>query len=176
MTLRLLVTFAGAAALFAAPDWRDIRQGREIPTETYSDQPYVVKTDDGAWLVCVTTGAGREGQAGQHVITMRSTDQGRTWSAPVDVEPAQGPESSYAVMLKVPSGRVYIFYNHNTGNVRKVIADNPPYKDGFNYRVDAWAISCSSTATITAAPGPRNATTFPSATSRSTGRTSTAAS
>jgi hypothetical protein len=137
MTSRLLIALAGAASLCAAPDWRDIRQGREIPTETYSDQPYVVKTDDGAWLVCVTTGAGREGQAGQHVITMRSTDQGRTWSAPVDVEPAQGPESSYAVMLKVPSGRVYIFYNHNTDNVRKVIADNPPYKDGFNYRVDS---------------------------------------
>lgn len=136
--LRLPATLLCACTLAAAaPDWRDIRQGREIPTETYADQPYVVKTDDGAWLVCVTTGAGREGDPGQHVVTMRSTDQGKTWTSPVDVEPAQGPESSYAVMLKIPSGRVFIFYNHNTDNVRKVIADNPPYKDGFNYRVDS---------------------------------------
>ncbi len=68
----------------------------------------------------MTTGAGHEGAGGQHVISMRSTDRGATWSAPVDVEPADGPEASYAVMLKVPSGRVYCFYNHNTDNVREV--------------------------------------------------------
>ncbi|MCC6859484.1 MAG: exo-alpha-sialidase [Bryobacterales bacterium] len=123
--------------LLSAVDWRDIRQGREIPTETYADQPYIVKTDDGAWLVCVTTGAGREGEAGQHVVTLRSTDQGRSWSPPVDVEPASGPEASYAVMLKVPSGRVYVFYNHNTDNVRRVVADNPPYREGYTTRVDS---------------------------------------
>jgi hypothetical protein len=133
----LLLTAAACLPALSAPDWRDIRQGREIPTETYADQPYVVKTDDGAWLVCVTTGSGREGEPGQHVVTMRSTDQGRSWEKPVDVEPANGPESSYAVMLKVPSGRIYVFYNHNTDNVRQVIGDNPPYKDGVVRRVDS---------------------------------------
>lgn len=102
------------------PDPRHIANGREIPTDSYSDQPYIVRTDDGAWLCCVTTGAGHEGDPGQHVATMRSTDQGRTWSAPVPVEPPDGPEASYAVMLKVPSGRVYIFYNHNTDRVQEV--------------------------------------------------------
>jgi hypothetical protein len=130
----LAVLSAGTAT---SADWRDIRQGREIPTEYYADQPYIVKTDDVAWLVCVTTGAKREGQPGQHVMTMRSTDQGKSWSAPVDVEPADGPEASYAVMLKIPSGRIYIFYNHNTDNVRKAIADNPPFKDGYWTRVDS---------------------------------------
>ena len=100
-------------------DHRNISTGYEIPTETYSDQPYVVQTDDGAWLCAVTTGAGHEGQGGQHVVTMRSTDLGRTWSEPVDVEPADGPEASYAVLLEVPegylnAGRVYVLYNHNT--------------------------------------------------------------
>ncbi len=138
MQWRQLAIFGAlSSSLWAAPDWRDIRQGRVIPTESYADQPYIVKTDDGAWMVCVTTGAGREGDSGQHVATLRSTDQGKTWSKPVDVEPADGPESSYAVMLKVPSGRVYVFYNHNTGNVRKVIADNPPYRDGYVTRVDS---------------------------------------
>ena len=119
-------------------DSRNIRKGLEIPTEHYSDQPYVVKTDDGAWLCCATTGSGEEGSSGQHVISMRSTDMGRSWSPPVAVEPADGPEASYAVMLKASSGRVYIFYNHNTDNVRKVKADVGPWApDGYFDRVDS---------------------------------------
>jgi len=148
----------------AVPDPRHIANGREIPTETYSDQPYIVQTDDGAWLCVLTTGAGHEGQHGQHVVTMRSTDQGRTWEPPVDVEPADGPEASYAVMLKVPAaadgngssplplsradtagagegnsiaGRIYCFYNHNSDNVREVMADDPPFKGGTCSRVDS---------------------------------------
>ncbi len=117
-------------------DLRNIRTGWEIPTLTYSDQPYIVKTDDGAWLCAVTTGAGHEGQPGQIVTTMRSTDQGRTWSAPVQVEPPDGPEASYAVLLKAGK-RIYIFYNHNTDNLREALADNPPYKDGKCKRVDS---------------------------------------
>jgi hypothetical protein len=101
-------------------DWRNIVNGLEIPTVSYSDQPFVVKTDDGAWLCCVTTGNGHEGAPGQHVSTKRSTDHGKTWSAPVPVEAPGDVENSYAVMLKVPSGRIYIFYNHNTDNVREV--------------------------------------------------------
>jgi hypothetical protein len=102
------------------PDARHIANGWEIPTDSYSDQPYIVRTDDGAWLCCVTTGAGVEGAPGQYIATRRSADQGRTWSEPVAVEPPGGPEASYAVMLKVPSGRVYIFYNHNTDRVTEV--------------------------------------------------------
>ena len=118
-------------------DERLVNRGREIPTERYSDQPYVVKTDDGAWLVTITTGAGIEGSAGQHIIATRSRDQGRNWSKPVHVEPADGPEASYAVPLKAPSGRIYLFYNHNSDDRRPVIADDPPYKNGECYRVDS---------------------------------------
>lgn len=101
-------------------DPRHIANGRAIPGEGYADQPYVVQTDDGAWLCVMTTGPGHEGQKGQHVISTRSTDRGRTWSEPVDVEPSGGPEASYAVLLKVPSGRIYCFYNHNTDRVEEV--------------------------------------------------------
>ncbi len=123
-------------------DWRNIRNGREIPSEAYCDQPYIVKTDDRAWLCVLTTGTGHEGQIGQHVVTMRCSDQGRTWSMPVDVEPASGPESSYAVLLKVPegypaAGRLFVFYNHNTDNVHEVIAERPAYPDGVCRRVDS---------------------------------------
>ena len=101
-------------------DGRLICDGRRIPTVSYCDQPYIVRTNDGAWLCCVTTGAGNEGEPGQHVTTLRSVDQGRTWSDPVRVEPAGSVENSYAVMLKAPSGRIFVFYNHNTDNVREI--------------------------------------------------------
>jgi len=129
-----------ASAILCAADGKDPRNitgGWEIPSEGYADQPYIVKTDDGAWLVVLTTGKGVEGAGGQHVISSRSTDQGKTWSPPVDVEPADGPEASYAVVLKVPSGRAYVFYNHNTDNLRQVKGDNPPYKTGYVTRVDS---------------------------------------
>jgi hypothetical protein len=129
-------------AVPAITDRRHLANGRVIPTESYSDQPYIVRTDDGAWLCCVTTGPGHEGVQGQHVTTLRSTDQGRTWSDPVPLEPGDQRENSYAVMLKVPSaprlaghvprvdeepgtppaGRVYVFYNHNTDDVREIIS------------------------------------------------------
>lgn len=125
----LLFSLAVAVTLFAqAPDPRNIRNGLEIPNEGYADQPYIVQTDDGAWLCALTTGPGAEGQGGQHIITTRSTDQGKTWSEAADVEPSDGPEASYAVLLKTPYGRVYVFYNHNTDNVREVQADGGPIK------------------------------------------------
>jgi hypothetical protein len=104
----------------AIPDPRHITNGWNIPSEGYADQPYIVKTDDGAWLCVMTTGVGHEGQGGQHVVSMRSTDQGRTWEKIVSIEPADGPEASYAVLLKVPYGRIYAFYNHNTDRVPEV--------------------------------------------------------
>ena len=67
------------------PDWRHISNGREIPTEYYSDQPYLIQTDDGAWVCTLTTGPGEEGNGGQHVVALRSEDRGLTLSAPVDI-------------------------------------------------------------------------------------------
>ncbi|MBL8217583.1 MAG: exo-alpha-sialidase [Bryobacterales bacterium] len=136
--MRSLVILLAAAALHAqVPDPRHLSNGSIIPDEGYSDQPYVVKTNDGAWLCVITTGPGQEGAGGQHIVTTRSTDRGKTWSKPADVEPSNGPEASYAVMLKIPSGRVYVFYNHNTDNIRQVIGDKPAYRDGWVRRVDS---------------------------------------
>ena len=136
--MRCIVLLLTASALLPqTPDPRNIRSGRVIPDEGYADQPYIVKTNDGAWLCILTTGAGVEGAGGQHVVSRRSTDHGRTWSAAVALEPADGPESSYAVLLQTPSGRIYAFYNHNTDNIRQVIADKPAYPDGYCRRVDS---------------------------------------
>ncbi|MBI2690061.1 MAG: hypothetical protein HYX27_27465 [Acidobacteria bacterium] len=134
MRLFLLLT---TVALAQPADPRNIVTGSVIPDEFYADQPYIVKTDDGAWLCVITTGPGAEGAGGQHVVSLRSTDHGKTWEKAVDIEPNTGPEASYAVMLKATNGRVFVFYNHNTDNVRQVIADKPAYKDGFNRRVDS---------------------------------------
>jgi len=140
--MRLFTFCLLAATALAQPDPRNIVTGSVIPDEWYADQPYVVKTNDGAWLCVITTGPGAEGAGGQHVISLRSKDQGQTWEKAVDIEPGtlngiSAPEASYAVMLKANSGRVYVFYNHNTDNIRQVIADKPTYKDGFNKRVDS---------------------------------------
>ena len=81
----------------------------------------------------MTTGPGHEGAAGQHVVAQRSLDQGRTWIDRVALEPLDGPEASYAVLLKVPGGRVYCFYNHNSDNVREVKRED----QGVYRRVDS---------------------------------------
>lgn len=123
MKLLLSLTFVGLVGGVGAQsvsDPRHLSNGWVIPDEHYVDQPYIVKTDDGAWLCVITTGGGVEGKPGQHVVSMRSTDQGRTWEKPLDVEPKDGPEASYAVLLKTPYGRIYCFYNHNTDRVAEV--------------------------------------------------------
>ena len=98
----------------------DISTGWKIPSEGYCDQPYVVKTLDHAWLCVMTTGRCAEGSRGQHIVATRSTDKGRTWSPLVDIEPADGPEASWAMPLITKKGRVYVFYTFNAGNLREV--------------------------------------------------------
>ena len=70
----VLACTASAAEKTVAPvaDARLISTGKIIPSEGYADQPYIVKTDDGAWLCVMTTGTGKEGDTGQHVVSMRS--------------------------------------------------------------------------------------------------------
>jgi hypothetical protein len=118
-------------------DWRNIRNGQEIPTEYYSDQPYLVKADDGAWVCSLTTGEAKEGLPGQYVMTMRSKDMGKTWTDINRMEPKGAPENSYSVLLKTNYGRIYCFYNYNKDNVREIIATDPPFEGGICKRVDS---------------------------------------
>lgn len=112
------------AAMAQQPPAIDIRTGHEIPSEGYCDQPYVVKLPDGTWLCTMTTGKGHEGQGGQHVVSCRSSDQGKTWEPHVDIEPADGPEASWVMPFLTSYGRVYVFYTYNAENRREVIAGN----------------------------------------------------
>lgn len=102
-------------------DFRHIETGMEIPSEGYCDQPYVVVNGDGSWTVVMTTGSGREGAAGQHVVSAISRDLGQTWEGLFDIEPADGPEASWVMPLRVPeTGRIYAFYTYNKDNQREV--------------------------------------------------------
>lgn len=123
----------------AAADPRNIRAGLAIPDEGYCDQPYIVTTGDGAWLCVMTTGKGVEGQPGQHIVATRTTDRGRTWSDLVPIEPADGPEASWAMPLLVPGGRVYVFYTYNAANLRAVPKGN---SEATNRRVDTLGSYC----------------------------------
>ena len=90
------------------------------------------------------------------MISSRSTDRGKTWSAARRRRATDGPEASYAVLLKVPSGRVYVFYNHNTDNVRQVIGRQSALQGRHRARAStASGTSSSSTATTADKPGPQ---------------------
>jgi len=130
LMLMLLATAQArrAAAQAPAADPRNIKTGWVIPDEGYADQPYIVITNDGNWPCVMTTGSGHEGEGGQHAIALISSDKGRTWSKPIDIEPATGPEASWVVPLKTPGGRVYVFYTYNKNNVREVPNGRPVQK------------------------------------------------
>lgn len=123
-------------------DWRNIENGFEIPSVFYSDQPYVVKAEDGAWICCLTTGEGWEGTPGQYVQVMRSVDKGLTWIDFNRMEPKGAPENSYSVLLRTEYGRIYCFYNYNKDNTKEIMANNPPYADGICKRVDSQGYYC----------------------------------
>ena len=109
-------------------DWRCIDVAlSEIPSEGYCDQPYAVVNQRGEWVVVMTTGRGVEGEPGQHIVSTISRDRGRTWGPLVDVEPADGPEASWATCVMIPSGRIFVFYTYNADNLRQVLAEDGQY-------------------------------------------------
>ncbi len=109
-------------------DWRCIDFAlSEIPSEGYCDQPYAAVNQRGEWVVVMTTGRGVEGEPGQHIVSTVSRDRGRTWGPLVDVEPANGPEASWATCAMAPSGRIFVFYTYNAENLRRVLAEDGRY-------------------------------------------------
>jgi len=86
-------------------DPRNIENGTVIPVGTmkYVDQPYVLKTADGAWACMLTVGTLGENVKGSQnfCATTRSFDQGKTWSPLV---PTNLP---YAVPYRTATGRLY---------------------------------------------------------------------
>lgn len=103
--------------VYLKDDPRNIVNGHEIPDETYCDQPYIVVMRDGTWVCTLTTAPGGESSLGQHVVATSSTDQGKTWSPVVDIEPSAGPYASWVVPYLTPYGRIYAMYTFNGDNL-----------------------------------------------------------
>ncbi len=106
---------------YAQPiDPRWLKAGSQIYESGYVDQPYVVRFDDGTWLVTFTTATSREGAPGQHIVAATSTDKGKTWSRFVEIEPPTGPVASWAMPYLTSFGRVYVFYNYNGDHITEL--------------------------------------------------------
>jgi hypothetical protein len=117
LLLTSLSLFSMASA-YAAPDPRHIANGIEIYEHGYCDQPYVVVTEDGTWVCVFTTSGEREGAKSQYIVCTRSTDRGRTWTAPLPIESPDGPEASWGMPLMTCFGRIYVFYSYNGDLIR----------------------------------------------------------
>ncbi len=121
----------------SADDMRALATGLPIPTKFYADQPFLTPTQDGGLLCVVTTGLGHEGARGQHVLVMKTFDEGKTWQDLTTLESPDAPESSWGVPITAPSGRVFVFYIFNADDIRELPADNPPYSSGVTQRMDS---------------------------------------
>lgn len=102
-----------------ARDWRLIDYGHEIYQHGYCDQPYILVTTDGSWVCTFTTSPGSEGDRIQYIVSTCSTDQGVSWSEPVEIEPSSGDiEASWAIPLLTDFDRIYVFYTYNGDTIR----------------------------------------------------------
>jgi len=117
-------------------DWRLISNGQKIYEHGYCDQPYIVSTSDGTWVCTFTTSPGHEGDKIQYIVSTHSSDQGKTWSVPVEIESASsGIEASWAMPLVTRFNRIYVFYTFNGDTVRNL-------PDGTKMRADTHGWYC----------------------------------
>ncbi len=116
-TVMIIAAFAVSAMSQIPADLRNVETGDLIYKNSYIDQPYVLKLNDGSWLCVFTTGAESESRPGQHIVAIKSFDKGKTWNEPVKIEPNEGPISSWAIPYQTSYGRIYVFYNYNGDNI-----------------------------------------------------------
>ncbi len=117
-------------------DWRLISNGQKIYEHGYCDQPYIVTTNDGTWVSTFTTSPGQEGSDIQYIVSTYSSDQGKTWSIPVEIEAASaGVEASWAMPLVTNFDRIYAFYTFNGDSIRNL-------PDGTKMRADTHGWYC----------------------------------
>jgi hypothetical protein len=117
-------------------DWRLISNGQKIYEHGYCDQPYIVTTSDDIWVCTFTTAPGNEGSKIQYIVSTSSSDQGKTWSVPLEIEAAaSGVEASWAMPLITKFDRIYVFYTFNGDSIRNL-------PDGTKMRADTHGWYC----------------------------------
>lgn len=108
--------------LFMQPDYVVFvpKQRREIVGDRYNDHFQVFDKPDGT-LFAAWTQATKEGDVDQHICFSRSTDKGKTWTAPVilagspnNVNPQ--PIASWQQPMVSKSGRIYMLWNQRVSN------------------------------------------------------------
>lgn len=126
---------AAAHSAFGAATPTDWHFAAHMLDAAYVDMPYLASVP-GAIISTVTYNTNAiEGGADQHVAVLRSTDDGATWSAPIDIEPASNPESSWAMpFYDATNGKLYVFYVYNFEDVRSIPNSNGV---GSSSRVDS---------------------------------------
>ncbi|MBN1422310.1 MAG: exo-alpha-sialidase [Planctomycetes bacterium] len=145
-----------------------IPKGREGPDAT-NQHLIVVPTRAGTFLA-IWTQASKEAAPDQRVVSSRSKDRGRTWSAPILIDgPAiDGRIASWAFPIADPAtGRVHAFYNKFTGQVdaRNDTTGDLAFRisddDGRTWSRDRWTIPIRTSATSHPDPAmPENWVTF----------------
>ena len=87
-------------------------------TDTGNEHFLVFDGPDGS-LMAVWTQSSAEAQPDQHIAFARSTDEGKTWSAPRIVagpkKPGDGHMASWGYPLVGKSGRIYVLYSQHIG-------------------------------------------------------------
>ena len=110
---------AGAVVLAtttAMLDPRDMHSGIQVGSWRYCDQSYCVASTESDkrmnWLCTITVNdLAVEGQSGERVVSVRSTDSGSSWSAPITLEPNRSMVNAYSSVVATSFGRVYAIYN-----------------------------------------------------------------
>jgi len=128
---------AGLASAASRPDPvatnmdpRNINRGAQMLSSDYLDQPYcIVSTHPsfrGEWLCLITQDSEHEGGKGEHVLALRSADEGRTWSATTALEGGTTITNAYsAPVQEETSGRVMAVYNMNVHNISSLPSGKP---------------------------------------------------
>jgi hypothetical protein len=119
------ISAARPAPFATGTDPRNLFAGNIMIDSGYLDQPYCVISSsaahDGEWMCVVTQDGQHEGGSGEHLLAIRSADEGVTWSDPVVLEPGTTLTNAYSAVVQEPSsGRVFCVYNMNVHNVSKL--------------------------------------------------------
>jgi hypothetical protein len=93
--------------------------------DAYCDMPYMADCGDNVVVMVGTYNVGAEGSDTQTIGIARSTDGGRSFGAVAEIEPADGPEASWAVpWYHAPSNKLYVFYVYNYEGLTSVPNSN----------------------------------------------------
>ena len=115
-------------------DSRYILNGRVLHTGGYCCQPYCSVLPDKTWSCAMTfipdTISCTEGRPGEHMVSFRSSDQGKTWSEFVTIEPYSNTStanvSAYGSITARPDGsRIFALWIQNVNGIDHIPGGKP---------------------------------------------------